>query len=321
MNTNRDAAKEPKRAVFIWTSAPDRDRTDCHRAMSASAAARTFNPKSKVSSFGFFLENKNALLKGIAKHGSVTKMTPEESVLSKLAAPAESKAVLAKPGLGVSSLKLSSGNSKEVSLEQMILCGMHLGHATFKWSQKMAPYIYGERAGIHIIDLEKTFVCLRQACHVLTDVASKGGSILFVGTGKNIQRLTYECAEDCGQFYVNLRWIGGTITNRASVLRNDSILPTVLVVLDPIANHKAILEANQSSIPVIAICDTDCDPSLITYPIPANDDAFASVELIARTLSMAAKRGREQMEKTKSNKIIQSATEFIDSVFRNERRY
>ena len=283
--------------------------------------ARTFNPKTKISSFGYFLENKNALLQNIAKHGSVPKLTPEESVLAKVAAQGESKSVLAKAGLGVTSLKHAGSSSKEVSLEQMLLCGMHLGHATFKWSQKMAPYIFGERAGIHIIDLEKTFLCLRQACHVLTDVTSKGGSILFVGTGKSIQRLTYECAEGCGQFYVNLRWIGGTITNRASVLRNDSILPTMLVVLDPITNNKAILEASQLNIPVIAICDTNFDPSLVTYPIPANDDAFASVELIARTLSRAAQRGREQLEKSKTNKIIQSATEFIDAVLKNERRY
>jgi small subunit ribosomal protein S2 len=182
----------------------------------------------------------------------------------------------------------------------------------------MAPFIYGERAGIHIIDLEKTVACLRQACQVALSIAATGkhgGCILFVGTGDLIRRITYECATEASQFYVNTRWIGGTLTNRAQVLRNDKLIPDLMIVLDPIRNEKAILEAEEVGVPVIAICDTNCDPSRVTYPIPGNDDATASVELIARCLSLAVGEGAKQRTVLQSNPIIQTGSQFIDSVF------
>lgn len=193
---------------------------------------------------------------------------------------------------------------------------MHLGHATSHWHPKMAPFIFGERAGIHIINLERTLVALRQACNVVLDIASKGGTIVFVGTGDSIQRLTYECAQDCSQHYVNIRWVGGTITNRAQVLRSDKLQPDLLVILDPVRNEKAVLEAEACNVPAIAICDTNFNPSLVTYPIPANDDAFSSVELIARTLSLAASEGRQiRTRPPKSIDIVESATSFMTRVF------
>lgn len=276
---------------------------------SNAAMSKTFNSKSKISSFGHFLENKSKFLESISKGGS-NLQGPEQKLVSII--NERERGLSSRAGLGnFNGLKSAK---TENSLEQMLLCGMHLGHATFKWSPKMAPFIYGERAGIHIIDLEKTFLCLRQACHVVMDIAAKGGTVLFVGTEEKIQRLTYECAEDAGQFYVNLRWIGGTITNRSQVLRNDKISPDIMIVLDPKKNMKAITEAKFSNIPVIAICDTDCDPTDITYPIPANDDSFASIELVAKTLSRAAKEGRERSQ-VKQSRVVDSATSFIEKVF------
>lgn len=203
-----------------------------------------------------------------------------------------------------------------VTMKQMMACSVHLGHSRTKWNPKMAPFIFGERSGIHIIDLEKTMIALRQACNVVKDIASRGGGIVFVGTGDNIQRLTYECAQDCGQHYVNVRWIGGTITNRRQVLRDDKLAPDLIIILDPVENDKALLEAHSCGVPTIAICDTNCDPSKVTYPIPANDDAFSSVELIGRTLSLAATEGRSvHTNPLISADIIESATSFIDRVF------
>jgi small subunit ribosomal protein S2 len=220
-------------------------------------------------------------------------------------------------GFGVNNYN-SMTSRDTVTIRQLLSCGMHLGHAPSRWHPKMAPFIFGERAGIHIINLERTLICLKQACQVVLDIVAKGGSVLFVGTGDSIQRLTYEVAQDCGQFYVNLRWIGGTITNRSQVLRDDKLIPDIIVILDPMNNKKAILEASAGGIPVIAICDTNMDPTNITYPIPANDDAFASIELIARTLSLAAAEGKAFRFKSSADNssISESASLFIDKVFK-----
>lgn len=199
------------------------------------------------------------------------------------------------------------------NLKQMLACSLHLGHAVQKWNPKMAPFLHGERQGIHIIDLEKTLACLRVACQVVSEVVAQSGVVLFVGTREPIRRLTYEAAADSGQCYVNLRWLGGTITNKTHVLRNDSLSPDLLIILDYPNNLKAVVEANKANIPVIAICDSDCDPTRITYPIPANDDAYASVELIARVLSLAASEGRSRRHNQSS--VVSSAQSFVNKVF------
>lgn len=206
-----------------------------------------------------------------------------------------------------------------VTLHQMMACSMHMGHTPSRWNPKMAPFIFGEHAGIHVIDLEKTIACLRQACQAVLSIAATGkagGCILFVGTSENIQRITYESAMDCGQFYVNKRWIGGTLTNRTQVLRNDKLIPDLMIVLDPVQNQKAIKEAEDVNVPVVAICDTNFDPSSVTYPIPANDDATPSVELIARSLSHAAAEGLRRRSSIRSSEILVSGSQFIDSIFR-----
>ena len=191
----------------------------------------------------------------------------------------------------------------------------------------MAPFIYGTRSGIHIIDLEKSLACLRQACQVLKHLAIKPEAIiLFVGCrDEQVKRLTYEVAQDCHQYYVNTRWTPGTLTNATAVLGNQMALhhaigadpsasthkPTMLVLLE--WNEVAVAEAERSNCPTIAICDTNNDPTQITYPIPGNDDAFASVELVARLLGRAAKCGRESAAKSQASpdqRIVDSADMF-----------
>lgn len=186
----------------------------------------------------------------------------------------------------------SSSCKDDITISTMLNCSMHLGHSKSYWNPNMAKFILGERSGIHIIDLEKTLACLRQAASVTAEIASKKGRILFVGTGEKLQRLTYEAATFCKQFYVNQRWIGGTISNSKSII-GSNVKPDLVIILDYKRNLVAVQECEKGNIPLIAICDTDCDPRPITYPIPANDEALSGVELIAKSLAIAAKNGSE----------------------------
>lgn len=182
--------------------------------------------------------------------------------------------------------------SNDLAVSTMLRCSVHIGHSTSHWNPQMAKYIFGERAGIHIIDLDKTLACLRQAATVVAQISQRGGKILFVGTRPELQRLTYEAASYCDQFYVNRRWIGGTISNSKNIIGSET-RPDLAIVLDMKKNSVAVKEFYNAHIPVIAICDTDCDPRMVTYPIPANDEALASVELIAKFLAIAGKKGKE----------------------------
>lgn len=262
--------------------------------------------------FGHFLENRSTFLRDLAEKVQKQKLAGQEDKLMKIIQ--STGTVQSKDMVKVDFPELFADAPSRFSfnIKQMLACSMHLGHAVQKWNPKMAPFIHGERQGIHILDLAKTLACLRVACQVVTDVVAKGGSVLFVGTREPIRRLTYEAAVDSGQCYVNLRWLGGTITNRAHVLRNEKLVPDLLVVLDYPNNIKAINEAVKGNIPIVAICDSDCDPAKITYPIPANDDAFASVELVARVLSLAASEGRTRRHHTSS--VVESARSFISKI-------
>ncbi len=196
---------------------------------------------------------------------------------------------------------LRPGATGPVTLRQLMATGAHIGHGRARWHPRMAPYIHGERAGVHVLDLEKTVVSLRRAARALMAVCALGGrsgggaAVLWVGTtgGQWMRRLAYDCATAAGHFYVNTRWLGGTLTNRAQVVRNASLLPDMMVVLDARANGAALLEAEREGVPTIGICDTDCDPQLMTYAIPANDDAQASVRLVAAALCRAAIEGQQ----------------------------
>lgn len=217
-----------------------------------------------------------------------------------------------------------------VSMNYLLEAGVHFGHQTKRWNPKMKEYIYTSREDIYIIDLQKTSQKIEEAYVVLKAIAENGGKVLFVGTKKQAQEAVKEEAERTQMYYVNERWLGGTLTNfrtiRKRVTRLDEIekmetdgtfealpkkevikikkeydkldrylcgiremkkLPEALIIVDPSKELSAIKEARKLNIPVFGIVDTNCDPDLVDYVIPANDDAIRSVKLIMGVLNNA----------------------------------
>lgn len=228
-----------------------------------------------------------------------------------------------------------------VSMKQLLEAGVHFGHPTRRWNPKMQRYIYTERNGIYIIDLQKTVRLIEEAYQFVRDLASHGGTILFVGTKKQAQEAVAEEAKRCGMFYVNQRWLGGLLTNFATIkrrverleqieaweqsghlnrlpkkeglliqrekaklekylggIRGMKELPQALFVVDPRHEAIAVQEANRLGIPIVAIVDTNCDPDVIDYVIPGNDDAIRAVRLIAGRIADAVIEGREGVQET-----------------------
>ena len=221
----------------------------------------------------------------------------------------------------------------EYTLKDLLESGVHFGHQTHRWNPLMQEYIYGVRNGIHIIDLTQTFQLLDVALNYVQETVSKGGSILFVGTKRQAQKSISEAAERSAQYYMNHRWLGGTLTNwktvsnsisrlkkldeqlsdgatgltkkeRLNLEREQSKLnaslggiremggtPDLLFVIDTNKEALAIQEAKKLGIPVIAIIDTNSDPSSIDYPIPGNDDAARSISLYCDLVAKAALEG------------------------------
>jgi len=222
-------------------------------------------------------------------------------------------------------------------LKQLLEAGVHFGHQTNRWNPKMKRFIFGEKNGIYIIDLEKTKECLEKACDFLRDVARAGSYVLFVGTKKQAQALVKEYAEKSSMFYVNHRWLGGTLTNYTTIRKSikkleklekmktdgtyESIskkerssnekeidkllknlvgirymdrLPGAVIVVDPKKEETAVREAKKLSIPVVALADTNCDPDLIDYVVPGNDDALKSILLVISSLTEGIVDGRNQ---------------------------
>ncbi|MFI5240513.1 MAG: 30S ribosomal protein S2 [Candidatus Saccharimonadia bacterium] len=244
----------------------------------------------------------------------------------------------------------------EVSLKDLLEAGAHFGHQTRRWNPKMKPYIFGARGGNHIIDLTKTSECLEVAVSFAEKVTGGGGSILFVGTKKQIQSIVKNAAIGAEQPYVTERWLGGMLTNfrtiRAQVNRLKKLqaqsesgelaanynkkeqgvlgaemgklssifggikdmdgLPAALFVVDAPREHIAISEAVKLGIPVIAIADSNANPDLIDYPIPANDDALRSVMIITGAIADAAKSGRQKAgERAKENEQSSESTDEV----------
>ncbi|WP_041651446.1 30S ribosomal protein S2 [Anaplasma centrale] len=221
------------------------------------------------------------------------------------------------------------GNLPEFSIRDLVEAGVHLGHKAGRWNPAMAPYIYGvhKYKDIHVIDLRKTLVLLRDALSVLYDVVLKRGRVLFVGTKVQASNMIAEEATRCGQYYVNHRWLGGMLTNWETVsssirrlvefeklisnnegqftkkellmldkqrgklerslggIREMGGLPHALFVIDTNKEHIAIREANKLRIPVVAVLDTNSDPSGVDYPIPGNDDSVRSIDFFCRAVS------------------------------------
>jgi small subunit ribosomal protein S2 len=200
----------------------------------------------------------------------------------------------------------------------------------------MKEYIFTKRNGIHIIDLEKTAVMLDKACEYVRDLVAQGGTILFVGTKKQAQESVEEEARRCGMYYVNQRWLGGMLTNFATIqeridylvrledqqsrgefgnltkkeilklgeqvermnkqmggFKEMTELPSALFIVDPIKEKIALAEAKRMAVPVIGICDTNCNPNDLDYPVPANDDAIRAVRLICSKMADAVIEGKE----------------------------
>ena len=231
-------------------------------------------------------------------------------------------------------------NSSVVSMKALLEAGVHFGHQTRRWNPKMAPYIYTERNGIYIVDLQKTVRKLEEAYNFVRSLAESGQSLLFVGTKKQAQEAIREEATRCGQFYVNARWLGGMMTNfktmRTRVDRLNQLktmqadgtfdmLPKkeVMKHLGEIAKlekylggvkdmeRNAIAEAHKLNIPVVAIADTNCDPDEIDYVIPGNDDAIRAIKLISSIMANAVLEGKqgEQTEEAAAEEAVPADAE------------
>ena len=223
------------------------------------------------------------------------------------------------------------------TMTQLLEAGIHFGHHTRRWNPKMEEFIFGDRNKIHIIDLEKTVPMLYNALEIIHEIAKKGGKILFVGTKRSASDIIASSAINCGQFYVNHRWLGGMLTNWETVsksikrlkdleskiesgeinsltkkeklniekskeklelnlggIKNMPDLPDAIFVIDINKEAIAVQEAKKLNIPVIAICDTNTDPSNIDYPVPGNDDAVRSISLYCDLIGSAILSGMEE---------------------------
>src|SRR5579863_7598755 len=226
-------------------------------------------------------------------------------------------------------------------MKELLEAGVHFGHQTRRWNPKMKEYIFGERNGIHIIDLQKTLKMFREAARYVSEQAGQGRSILFLGTKRQAQEAIAEEAQRCGMFFVNHRWLGGTLTNwvtlqksikRMKLLKsmvedgrmaafskkeaarlerelkhlqqnfsgveNMTVLPDAMFVIDPNAEVIAVREARRMGIPVVAIVDTNCDPDLVDWVIPGNDDALRAIRLFTSKIADAVVSGRQSFEQT-----------------------
>ena len=223
-----------------------------------------------------------------------------------------------------------------ISMKQLLEAGVHFGHQTRRWNPKMKPYIYTERNGIYIIDLQKSVGMVDDAYNAVVDIVKDGGKILFVGTKKQAQDAIRTEAERCGMYYINERWLGGMLTNFKTIqsrikrmkdietmaedgtfevlpkkevlqlkkeleklqknlggIRDMKKLPDAIFIVDPKKERICVQEAHTLNIPLIGICDTNCDPEELTYIIPGNDDAIRAVKLISGAMANAIIEGHE----------------------------
>ena len=251
-------------------------------------------------------------------------------------------------------------NMSVISMKQLLEAGVHFGHQTRRWNPKMAPYIYTERNGIYIIDLQKSVGMVDDAYNAVSDIAAEGGTILFVGTKKQAQDAIRTEAERCGMFYVNERWLGGMLTNfktiQSRVKRLKEIeamsedgtfdvlpkkevialkkewakleknlggikelkrLPDAIFVVDPKKERICVQEAHTLGIPLIGICDTNCDPEELDYVIPGNDDAIRAVKLIVSKMADAvieANQGATDEDYYEVEAAEEAAEEAVEAV-------
>jgi small subunit ribosomal protein S2 len=237
-----------------------------------------------------------------------------------------------------------------LTMKELLEAGVHFGHQTKRWNPKMQKYIFGERNGIYIIDLQKTLKKFREAYGYVRDLAASGGTLLFVGTKKQAQESVFEEAGRCGMFHVNHRWLGGTLTNFATIrksiarlkkldemsetgeyerlpkkeviglereraklqsalmgIKSMDRLPSAVFIIDPKKENIAVEEAQRLAIPIVAIVDTNCDPTVIDYPIPGNDDAIRAVRLITSRMADAVLEGLGTLAKGEAEAAEEAA--------------
>jgi small subunit ribosomal protein S2 len=223
-----------------------------------------------------------------------------------------------------------------ITMKELLEAGVHFGHQTKRWNPKMKEYIFGERNGIYIIDLQKTLKMFKEASKFVQDLAAEGKIVLFVGTKRQAQDAIAEEANRAGMYYVNQRWLGGLLTNWVTVqksvkrlkeldematdgryellpkkeviklererkhlqanlagIKNMSRLPDTIFVIDSNKEQIAVREARKLGIPVVAVVDTNCDPSEVDYVIPGNDDALRAIRLFASKISDSIVEGSQ----------------------------
>ncbi len=226
-----------------------------------------------------------------------------------------------------------------ISMKNLLEAGVHFGHQTKRWDPKMSKYVFGKRNGIYIVDLQKTVQCFNQAYEFVRDMTKKGAKTLFVGTKKQAQEAIKTSAEKCGSYYVNNRWLGGTLTNFATIatriqrmkeleemfssgfinrfkkkeaaslkreydklyknlagIKDMDKLPDIMFIIDIKREMNAVNEAHKLGIPIVAIVDTNCDPELVDFPIPGNDDAIRACQLISERIANAINEGKQLRE-------------------------
>jgi small subunit ribosomal protein S2 len=222
-----------------------------------------------------------------------------------------------------------------VTMRQLLESGVHFGHQTRRWNPKMKRFIFTERNGIYIVDLQQSLSYIDRAYEFVKQTVAHGGTILFVGTKKQAQEPVAEQASRVGMPYVNQRWLGGMLTNFQTVnkrlqrlkelelidfddvagsaftkkellimrrekdklaktlggIRDMTKVPSAVWIVDTNKEHLAVDEARKLGIPIVAILDTNCDPDVVDYPIPGNDDAIRAVQLLTRVIADAAAEG------------------------------
>ena len=171
----------------------------------------------------------------------------------------------------------------DFSMRQLLEAGVHFGHQTHRWNPRMKSYIYGSRSGIHIIDLAQTVPLLHQALVTIRDAVAKGGRVLYVGTKRQASDPIKDAAKRSAQYYINSRWLGG--------IKDMGGTPDIMFVIDTNKEQLAIKEANRLGIPVVAILDSNSDPTGVTHPIPGNDDAGRAISLYCDLVARAAIEG------------------------------
>lgn len=239
-----------------------------------------------------------------------------------------------------------------VNMREFLEAGVHYGHQTRRWNPKMKPYIFGSRNGIHIIDLQKTVKLFKRACDFLEQTTSRGGHVLFIGTKRLARDLVAEEARRSGMYFINYRWLGGTLTNfptirqsihrlkRYEKMRLDGTLnkltkkealgfdreilkldqnlggikdmpgmPRAVFIVDAHKENIAVKEAQRLGIPIVAITDTNCDPTGIDFPIPGNDDSLKALKLFVSSAAEACIAGRMRSKDVKEEDINFKVTE------------